>query len=355
MAVMAVSLGVAILSLAGCVSGPQHSHEAADLLAGHPVTGFVGDSACEKCHSSEFDLYHATRHFHTMRHADAASLGDLAPPPGRIPDSEYALRIEGGKLRFERSDSPQMGAEIGYALGSGKAALTFVGEFKPHQLTEFRMTYEPPLRRWCLTPGQEEMNNLDLGTHHPLGVAVKCMGCHSVKTVEGSTEPAPGFLGVGCESCHGPGAEHIQAAQAKQPDLKMPDLSKMSPHEVNSVCSKCHRSIDDITLAGIDATSTARFQGYALEMSPCFKKSGGALSCVTCHDPHRDVETQQSYYEKVCLSCHAAPGKYAAKPCPVNAKSGCIPCHMPQRRAFLDSGKPFTMADHLILARSPIK
>ena len=36
---------------------------------------------------------------------------------------------------------------------------------------------------------------------------------------------------------------------------------------------------------------TQRFQPYGLMKSACFLKSGNRLSCSTCHNPHRDVET----------------------------------------------------------------
>ena len=74
-------------------------------------------------------------------------------------------------------------------------------------------------------------------------------------------------------------------------------------------------------------------------------ESQDKLDCVTCHDPHRNVQTSSSYYEAKCLSCHSG----AARPrdgqtrsqaaslsdsltpavCPINPLKGCIGCHMP--------------------------
>ena len=47
---------------------------------------------------------------------------------------------------------------------------------------------------------------------------------------------------------------------------------------------------------------------YRLRRSLCFQKSGGAMTCVTCHDPH-DIprgEEAARHYAEVCRSCHAS-------------------------------------------------
>jgi hypothetical protein len=87
----------------------------------------------------------------------------------------------------------------------------------------------------------------------------------------------------------------------------------------------------------------ARFEGVALARSACYLKSG-ALSCTTCHDPHTDADPVPAHTDRICLNCHAGPGKFTAptsaqgQVCPVNARSGCTSCHMP-RQAI--SGIPY--------------
>ena len=130
----------------------------------------------------------------------------------------------------------------------------------------------------------------------------------------------------------------------------MEDMSQWGAAKVNAVCSRCHRSIDDISLDGDDAVLTGRFQGYGLELSRCYKKSGGRLSCVTCHDPHTSVSTDRRYYEKICLTCHTPSATGQSKACPVNPKELCIGCHMPKRPIIPEPRTPILMADHLIQA-----
>ena len=88
--------------------------------------------------------------------------------------------------------------------------------------------------------------------------------------------------------------------------------------------------------------------------SRCFRESRDRLTCVTCHDPHTDVATDDKPYTAACLQCHSrpttgsAPRPVQAKPCPVNAVAKCVECHMPKRREPVFPGSPRRVADHFI-------
>jgi Flp pilus assembly protein TadD len=70
----------------------------------------------------------------------------------------------------------------------------------------------------------------------------------------------------------------------------------------------------------------AASQFEALAQSACKKKSGAAMSCMSCHAPHRSVlaEERVSFYREKCLACHAALGtRHHAN------QTDCTSCHMP--------------------------
>src|SRR5207249_4108620 len=106
------------------------------------------------------------------------------------------------------------------------------------------------------------------------------------------------------------------------------------------LCAHCHNS-DDPSIALGDPRSV-RFQTSTMTRSRCYTESGGGLSCITCHDPHRDAATAADGYEAQCLACHAAAAPPASPrprhavlaaasrrvPCPVNPARGCLKCHM---------------------------
>ncbi len=319
---------------------------------------YAGNRACEPCHLDEFTLHAKSRHAATLHIANSAELGALAPPVGKIANTPFSLSKESdGSLTLARNDEAKAKATLQYALGSGKTVMTYLGEMKKDKLTELRASYQPPLKKWCITPGQEQVPDAKIGVVNELGTAKRCVLCHAVKLKANSSEPAPGFLGVGCESCHGPGKAHIEAVKIPNAtDIKMASLKNAGGKRINELCGKCHRTLDSLTLGALETNSTARFQPYGLAISPCFQKSNDKLTCITCHNPHTDASVERKGYEKTCLSCHSAPVSAAPKTqkvCPVNPKEGCIGCHMPPSPIFIFAKIQVSMADHFIWAYRP--
>ncbi|HLJ57446.1 MAG TPA: multiheme c-type cytochrome [Chthonomonadaceae bacterium] len=348
-ALMAAPLGALIIA-AGCRTEPDVRPLPPEPAQSAISSAFAGSAACAECHDSEFKRHHSSGHAATLQPAGIAASRAM-PAVGAIPGTPYAIRSAAGKLRFELADDPATGGEIQYAMGSGKTAVTYIGEIGPDRLTEFRMSYDPTDRAWFVTPGQVGSADLNTGTVFERGMATRCVLCHADRLAPDSAGPASGGLGVGCESCHGPGRDHIAAARGGRLDpLHMERMESWSATRIDALCARCHRSMNDVALDQFDASNTARFQPYSLEQSPCFVKSGGKLSCVTCHDPHADVSTDQRAYERACLGCHSRAASEHATVCPVNPRDKCVGCHMPKRPIFPAAHVPLKISDHLIWA-----
>jgi formate-dependent nitrite reductase cytochrome c552 subunit len=180
----------------------------------------------------------------------------------------------------------------------------------------------------------------------------RCLYCHTTNlhAILHEVGPEAADRSIGCERCHGPGGHHLAAVDAGFSDLAIASPGRASAAEINTLCGKCHSMHH---ADAIDAPRTdpiwVRFQSITMTWSRCYTESDGALSCVTCHDPHRDRETSAAANEARCLSCHspspsartsgpAPPDRPAppsgalpaAKRCPVNPSRGCIDCHMPK-------------------------
>jgi tetratricopeptide (TPR) repeat protein len=96
--------------------------------------------------------------------------------------------------------------------------------------------------------------------------------------------------------------------------------------QINTLCGACHRQASDLD----DETDWAnawnvRHEPAYLHRAACFRNSNGALSCITCHDPHQPLNTAASSYDARCVSCHAKTRHNV-----VIASHNCISCHMPQ-------------------------
>jgi hypothetical protein len=328
---------------------------------------YVGNASCEECHKRAYELHKLSRHNLSLFPGGRASLGKLAPPVGRIPGTPYSITAEGDRLTFGMAGSREYRQPLDIAFGSGKTGITFASFIKsqdaamPDQegLLRVRLSWFPNLKQWFVTPKDEDLRPTDephalMGQH-----GRSCLGCHVVRLEDSTVVPERRFYGVGCESCHGPGSAHIAAARTPgATDLKVERLGALPSNNLVALCDRCHGSVEPVTRAPGKQVSVRVAQlrpSVGLLDSLCFQKSGGRISCLTCHSAHSDVRSEAGHYEAACLSCHSSKASGSAispverwNPCPVQPASGCLNCHMPSRRVFVGGENPTRMTDHCI-------
>ncbi len=166
----------------------------------------------------------------------------------------------------------------------------------------------------------------------------RCLSCHGQPGAPGSSNSG----GVGCESCHGPGSQHVESLAKSSPSRHIINPGKLKAEASIGVCAQCHVGLtkfsdplpDDLLIAN---------QVRAITSSECFIQSGKAFTCVTCHEPHGASLNETSRSIAVCLNCHSTTVKHHAAICPVSATDKCLDCHMPS----VEMG-PLHLVDHLI-------
>lgn len=332
-------------------------------LSEEEAADYVGDAACTKCHTQIGAQQEKTRHAATLRavtpQTDGYFHSDQKLTDKTIPVT-YTTLVKGGECLL-RMDNPQAKGEVpaNWAIGSGKNARTFLSRATPGDWAVLRLTYYTGAKKWDFTPAQQPGADIPTLAGKPQTEAevVNCLSCHVTVMRTGIGEPDMQHtqVGVGCERCHGPGKAHVDsfkpgAVKAAEPTMEK--LHTATPAYINKLCGTCHRD-ETNSQAGDPHVEhdLARFEGVALARSACYIKSG-ALSCITCHNPHQDADPNPAHNDRICLNCHAGPGKSTAtasaqgKVCPVNPRSDCTRCHMP-RQAI--GGIPYArFTQHLI-------
>jgi tetratricopeptide (TPR) repeat protein len=336
---------------------------------------YVGTARCAECHRSIHDAQQSSRHartFHSTGRLPALPLFDHPLPDPIDPKVRHSLRREPGRLVWETADADHLlSAVVEYAFGSGNVAITLVGHDAVGAPREMRLSHYGNGSVWDVTTGhlsRPEDRREYLGRPLERDGIRRCLECHttSVRVASEADSQPVSDRGIGCERCHGPGGNHLRAIDAKFPDPAIGRPRLASGGQIMSLCAGCHSPKEFKPKPGDHLAP--RFASPSLSWSRCFTESGGALSCVSCHDPHRDAETSAASYEKRCLACHSTrsgppdapahetrgltvlPESMRRTPCPVNPKRDCLGCHMP---AVTEIVPHASFTDHHIRVRRP--
>jgi tetratricopeptide (TPR) repeat protein len=335
---------------------------------------YVGSAKCAPCHR-DVARAHA-EHGHSRTFHKGAQLVELA-----VPDQPLADTIDPKVTHvFERTkDGVTVATHIGdsisrlvveYAFGPRGGYVTMVGRDDDKTYRAARLSSYPTPEGIAWGRTGIDVSEIDLEKNvagQPVGVrdgVVRCLYCHVTRSrdfrdpppAEGAS-PAAVDPAIGCERCHGPGKHHVLAMEANFAESAIVNTAGKNAATINKQCSDCH-IVGTLTqiLAKPDDPDFLRSPGATLTVSRCFTESNGALSCLSCHDGHFDADKSPAAEEAKCLACHAgqqpkeaAKAAVKAKVCPVNAKTGCLECHMPKiSRPLLH----MALTDHYIRVRS---
>lgn len=352
-----IKVGFILVALAACVTLALAAHSSSVppvAQGGSPLSRwkardyaglrYVGSKVCAECHTYEARTQLATPMAHALEFA--AGCGLLAS--GRrleFADGPYVHRLtrKGDRSVYTVTDGKRAISEpVLYCFGEGEVGQTYVF-MRGEQLYESRVSYYRGIDGLDLTVAHPRPapSTLEDAMGRPVGreEARGCFGCHSPEAVVGDQLKLEGFNpGISCESCHGPGERHVLAARRK--DLRDPQI--FNPGDLNALelsqefCGACHTGFEQAMVMPMQGgAGNIRFQAYRIFNSPGHAGVDRRVSCIACHDPHRDVERGAAGYDSNCLACHVSDSKQpktrerSANACPV-AKTECTKCHMPK-------------------------
>src|SRR5262245_13607351 len=356
--------------------------------------GYTSSNACQACHPEQYASWHDSYH---------RRMTQLATPQAVVASFDgVELRIHGKTLRLTEEDGAFWvavdGAEkrrVVMTTGSHHFQAYWYETGKGRQLALFPMMYKISERRWLpfdylvLTP--PEYPQIDQGGEWN----ELCILCHSTHGQPRIVDAQPpdsqvAEFGIACESCHGPGEEHVLANRnplrrlalhlGDGHDDTIVNPARLSPLRSAQVCGQCHavqsladeprwlregeryRPGQELFVTRVEAhaddpgSAATRFwpdgrirvggrEYQGIVGSACFKS--GELSCRSCHRMHQQADDPRPAAEwaddqlgvgmrgdAACLGCHAELGDAVAQRAhthhdPASDGSRCYSCHMP--------------------------
>jgi len=329
---------------------------------------YVGDAACLSCHQKQGLSYLHTAHHLTSQVANKDSmLGSFQDGSNvlMIADPVHATAQPGLFFKMEKKDGgyyetavtgwgtdlQSRTEKIDLITGSGVRGMTYL-YWQGDRLFELPMSYWKDGHQWINSPGYE-----DGSANFSRPINPGCLECHATYIKPLSSDPVTNsydrdslITGTACETCHGPGADHIakqKSGTATSVDQAILNPAKFSRYRQVDLCALCHNGIQREALApafsyvpgrplsdyfrpiaseAADHPDVHGNQVGLLERSRCYRESQ-TMTCSTCHDVHAPERAAAAYSDR-CLTCHKWQSCGAAKTIGEKIKANCIDCHM---------------------------
>ena len=315
-------------------------------------------AGCGKCHA-EGRSQPSTEMAHALESVEQDPIL-IEHPQLTATYGKYSYRIErqGDQSLYSVTDGAEtITMPIRWAMGASYAlGQTFILE-KDGKFYESRMSWFRELKELGPTLGGQTTHPEDLkeAAGRLLGAdeTLRCFGCHATDAVSGKQLTLEKMHpGVQCSHCHQATESHLAALVKGSGKPVAPagltSLRNMSAEQASNFCGRCHRTWSDVVVRQDYSINNVRFQPYRLWGSRCYDPDDARISCLACHDPHKEPSTVASDYDAHCQACHGV-GKGKVKTCQVS-KSNCVSCHMPKIEL---PGAHFKFTDHRIRVVKP--
>ncbi|MBX3272796.1 MAG: hypothetical protein KF729_21215 [Sandaracinaceae bacterium] len=352
-------------------------------------------SACQRCHPAQFASWARTFHRTMTQDASARSVlgdfdgarleyGGVTAHLERTAEGRFAMRfVDPSRREWSR-------ATVVRTIGSRRYQQYLAAD--GDVLFRLPVAWHIEEQRWFhmngafLTP-----DPIHDGPHvapadyyrHVTRWNDNCIFCHNVSPRPGHDGEAwrseVAELGIACEACHGPAAEHAAANAdpvrryalhlSGAPDPTIVNPRRLSPERSAEVCGRCHgqRLAPDVgrflrdgdpyvpgdvlsdytrplardTPLGGDPTAfaerfwpdgTARLTAYEYQGLLASRCDG--LTCTSCHGMHEGDPRGQlrdaARGDGACTSCHAEEELASRSHTGHRAPIECVECHMPR-------------------------
>jgi hypothetical protein len=304
---------------------------------------YAGKQACFGCHTSikPIDLTEFNRSGHPWKieRIDSTKVGldgVFRPFPTGTNELGVPLAPEALALGYHYDELYQ-DSSVSFLIGGfgwkarwmNKDGYIFEGTKAQYNLGTIH-----PDKRGHASYNAANVGNAVFALRTPTGALYNCGACHTTgwKKYDAVNSPyrfenRPGFdgtffeFGVQCEGCHGPAKQHTQTPGTVKP-----------PKDGFNMCKSCHaRGLGLRIPVKSDKQFLDHREQYDQMLFTKHRRSA-AMTCVTCHDPHKSTVYDLGGLKstaKTCQPCHQNKLIRIIKDGVELQHNECRSCHMP--------------------------
>jgi tetratricopeptide (TPR) repeat protein len=347
---------------------------------------YVGSEQCQSCHVAEQqDWLQSDHHKAMMSMGSNLVLGNFSAAPLKHHQQQTRFSRENGKYKIQTDQNTPLAVNLDLTYTFGifplQQYLTTLPDGRLQSLP-FAWDSRPELaggQRWYHLYENEKIIPGDVlhwraPSHNANHMCIECHTTDFAKNYDiknNSYQSTWKEIGVGCESCHGPGSNHVAWVQStnKTKDVKKGwDVRLTSgalnlwqhqtvtakPHRLEpgdtiqvERCAQCHsrRSridtsnsekflLDAFLPALLDETlyyPDGQIQDEVYEYGSFLqsKMANQGVTCSNCHNPHSGKTKIEG--NGLCLQCHSSSYDASQHTMHQTGKNGsfCVDCHMP--------------------------
>lgn len=350
---------------------------------------YVGSQACDACHKKDHGEWKQTWHANMHRDFNPSIVTadfnnveitykdvEIEGPDKKKVKISPTIRInrDGDVFSFTLIDKDSPTNNQTY-----KIAYVFGGNWNQHFEAQVGGAYYPTPMRWIVEDNQwtakpfndiwwvadgtpdgrpkkpEEMPKIKTGD-------ATCDACHTTGFSVAKDKQSGRWvgqkveLGIGCESCHGPGSKHV----ITKSKTSIVNPVKLNAIQQNQLCGQCHSRVTNkqekelsyplgFVPGNTDLAQRVKFWTYSSNPKNFWANGNSSknrqqyhdvqfsghtkagITCITCHDPH---SVQKGYAqlrlekEKLCQQCHKASTEMYKDSTMAQAGVSCTDCHM---------------------------
>jgi hypothetical protein len=354
------------------------------------VRDYLGAEACAECHREIYDAWKRSPHGRSMAVASPDTvLADFGGPPATLADGTVSFVREGDAYFMDIASSrgSHERRKVDVVLASGRQHQLYVTRTDDGGLTLLPVVWTTKAKQW-LPLSLYQAGDLDPASPSYFGAQDMIKGCVSCHLSQAYRHVTPDGarnayvdLSINCESCHGPGAEHVRRRRAGRTDEVYKDLAPLGSVEESRVCGGCHgfqlkRYVFPPAPDGLPQIFVTSLLNQALRPDgtqhlTSYQYAGHVLSagfrekilhCKDCHAPHglearaKDGSSAVgALSNRQCTTCHeelVAPARVSAHS-HHTAAVRCVDCHMSYSWIGDDDRRKQRTSDHSISVPHP--